>query len=537
VFILLYGVFVLQEQLTLPVGTTLQDRNGNSYVVERVLGKGGFSAVYLVKQQSEQQKTLALKEVIGPTKQQRVQLAFEAELLRRLEHRALPHVYQIFEDVNLNRVYMLMDYVQGKDLEVLRREQPDARFSVAFSLTLMAPIFDAISYLHSQDIPIVHRDIKPSNIIVPNGTTGAVLVDFGLAKEFVENKTTSAFRYGTPGYAAPEQYNEGTNLRTDIYALGATLYTLLTGQIPPDALKRSIEHRVKDPLMPAHAICPVIPPSISHVLGTAMNLRSDERYASVDEFWDELDKAANQPDETLKMRSIPITPIPANHAAQDAQQAVKKQSPAPNPNVAVAASSAPVQKRHKKGMSTLLLGFLILLIIFLGSLGAYVYAFRGKYFAPTSVSQATSVPTRPKASTPGLDLNSFCPQHATMAKLNPGDFAPMAVCYAGTIAQPNFANTAGPSQGSPMFLWAIHQTNGEISGMFLGLQSQTDFQGTTSEDGSKVQFSLFLSASRTYFIFEGTNYLGRMTGNYTVENTSHEQTGETGVFNVQAYIP
>ncbi len=529
---------MLQEQLTLPVGTILQDHGGNCYIVDRVLGKGGFSAVYLVKQQNDQQKTLALKEVISPTKQQRVQLAFEAELLRRLEHNALPHVYQIFEDANLNRVYMLMDYVQGKDLEVLRREQPDSRFSVAFSLTLMAPIFNAISYLHSQDIPIVHRDIKPSNIIVPNGTTSAVLVDFGLAKEFVENRTTSAFRYGTPGYAAPEQYNEGTNLRTDIYALGATLYTLLTGQIPPDALKRSIELRVKDPLQLAHSICPSISPSISHVLNTSMNLRSDERYMSVDEFWDELDKAANQPDETLKMRSIPITPIPKASpisVAQNEQNAQQQGKDIPAPTTSGFVRDPRIQKRDKKGMPkivTIVLSILIILAI--GGIGLYTY-----FVSSPSQGQHHSISpgasASPKAATPSQ--NAFCPQHASMAKLNPGDFAPMAVCYAGTIAQPNFANTAGPSQGSPMFLWAIHQTNGTISGMFLGLQSQTSFQGTISEDGSKVHFSLFLSASQTYFVFDGIDYLGRMTGNYVVENTSHQQTGENGVFNVQAYIP
>jgi serine/threonine protein kinase len=533
---------VLQEQLTLPVGTILQDHGGNSYIVERVLGKGGFSAVYLVRQQNDQQKMLALKEVIGPTKQQRVQLAFEAELLRRLEHQALPHVYQIFEDANLNRVYMLMDYVQGKDLELLRREQPDSRFNVVFALTLMAPIFEAISYLHAQHTPIVHRDIKPSNIIVPNGTTSAVLVDFGLAKEFVENKTTSAFRYGTPGYAAPEQYNEGTNLRTDIYALGATLYTLLTGQIPPDALKRSIELQVKDPLMPAHKICPAISPSISHVLTTAMSLRSDERYASVDEFWDELDKAANQPDETLKMRSIPITPIPAasavdtTYSRQSAQQHTTSERVVSETVDANYASSLP--KRDKKGINRrAIIGMLIAVILIIAAIDGLVLLKQRSEPLQAQHPVPTSVKTAAQTQPPPSNLAAFCPQHASMTQLNPGDFAPMAVCYAGTIAQPNYANTAGPSNGSPMFLWAIHQTNGTISGMYTGLQSQAEFKGNTSEDGSKVHFSVFLPTSQRYFVFDGTNYLGRLNGSYVVENANHQQTGEIGTFNVQGYVP
>jgi serine/threonine protein kinase len=84
----------------------------------------------------------------------------------------------------------------------------------------------------------VHRDIKPSNIIVPARGGEAVLVDFGLAKEYVIDNTTTLIRHGSPGYAAPEQYGSGTSPQTDIYGLAATLYTLLTGTVPIDAITR-----------------------------------------------------------------------------------------------------------------------------------------------------------------------------------------------------------------------------------------------------------------------------------------------------------
>jgi len=102
----------------------------------------------------------------------------------------------------------------------------------------LAPIMNAVSYLHNQQPPIIHRDIKPANIVVPPSGNEEVLVDFGIAKEFNPDSTTTAVRHVSPGYAAPEQYGLGTNTRTDIYGLGATIYTLLTGVVPADSFYR-----------------------------------------------------------------------------------------------------------------------------------------------------------------------------------------------------------------------------------------------------------------------------------------------------------
>src|SRR6266853_1913865 len=187
---------MLQEQITLPGGFTIRDPSGERYVIEGLLGKGRASAVYVVRDLRNKQRQFALKEVIDPNKGDRERFIFEAEILKRLDHRALPHVHRVFEHGKFKRVYILMDYIKGKNLETLRQEQPEQRFSLPLVLVLMAPIVDALIYLHHQDPPIVHRDIKPENIIVPVGADEAALVDFGSAKEYMTDRTTTAFRHG-----------------------------------------------------------------------------------------------------------------------------------------------------------------------------------------------------------------------------------------------------------------------------------------------------------------------------------------------------
>src|SRR5713101_550071 len=277
-----------QEQIILPSGVSVRDPAGERYVIETLLGEGGSGAVYLVRDQSAYPKRFALKEVINPDKHDRERFIFEGQVLWRLEHPALPRVYQVFENDKLRRVYMLMDYIEGPNLEALQKEQPEQRFPLALSLALLAPIIEALTYLHHQDPPIVHRDVKPANIIVPMKGEGAVLVDFGIAKEFVEDKTTSVIRHGSPGYAAPEQYGGGTNPQTDLYGLGATLYTMLTGVIPPDAITRATRSKSLDPLRPVNLLVPAIAPEVARAIEGAMNISIDDRFQTIEQFWQEL---------------------------------------------------------------------------------------------------------------------------------------------------------------------------------------------------------------------------------------------------------
>src|SRR6266480_5869553 len=148
---------------TLPPGAIVGDR----YLVIALIGTGGFSAVYLVQDQQREDSFFALKEVIATDKETIEHFTFECSLLERLVHPALPRVHSVFEDEERNRLCMLMDYVEGPNLETLRHIQPEKRFSLPVITAILAPIVDAIEYLHQQDPPIIHRDIKPSNIIVP----------------------------------------------------------------------------------------------------------------------------------------------------------------------------------------------------------------------------------------------------------------------------------------------------------------------------------------------------------------------------------
>jgi len=227
---------VQEVQTTLPIGTIIRER----YIVEDLLGKGGFGAVYLVRDQRVKGNLFALKEMVDTSKQERARFAFECEVLKRVDHPALPRVYRVFEDDKNNRAYMLMDYIEGPNLETLRQKQPHKRFTLSQVMTIMAPVINAVSYLHQQTPPIIHRDIKPANIIVPTVDDHSMLVDFGIAKEYDPDSTTTAVRRCSPGYGAPEQYSRGTNTRTDIYGLGATFYSLLTGFVPDDAFYRWI---------------------------------------------------------------------------------------------------------------------------------------------------------------------------------------------------------------------------------------------------------------------------------------------------------
>jgi serine/threonine protein kinase len=277
----------MQEmRATLPPGSIV----GNRYQIEALLGKGGFGAVYLVHDLWVQRNVFALKEIIDLDQRRLRHFALEAEFLKRADHPSLPRVYRIFDDPVQHRAYMLMDYIEGVNLERLRRERPGQRLPLEEVLRLMQPVVEAVAYLHTQQPPIVHRDIKPSNIIAAVSAGPTVLVDLGIAKEFDQDATTTAIRHASPGYGAPEQYSAGTNPRTDIYGLGATLYALLTGTVPADAFFRLTQHlsREHDPLLPVQQLVPALPDGVAAAIERALALENEQRFAAVEDFWQAL---------------------------------------------------------------------------------------------------------------------------------------------------------------------------------------------------------------------------------------------------------
>ena len=222
---------------TLAPGTTL---DGGRYRILEVIGTGGYASVYkAVDLQYGYER--AIKEVIAPDEGVAKQFRLEADVLVNIQSPNVPRGYNVF--TNNRRIYFVMDFVQGKDLEELLNDslvQRRRALDEAQTLQWMIEIADALTQLHSMPTPIIHRDIKPANIkITPQGHP--VLIDFGLAKLQEHTKQTQTAAQGvSPGFAPPEQYmaKGRTDARTDVYGLGATLYACLTGKDPAEAPAR-----------------------------------------------------------------------------------------------------------------------------------------------------------------------------------------------------------------------------------------------------------------------------------------------------------
>lgn len=221
---------------TLPSGTILRER----YRIERVLGSGGFGHVYLaVDMQTNQQYALKEYLVTGASGQE--QLTHESNVLSQLHHPNLPAFHDAFNE--RGRFYGVLNYIEGHDLTDLIRlaRQHNDAVPIARIMHWILSICDAVIFLHSQRPQIIHRDIKPDNIRITSDGT-AILVDLGNAKAAADGARTLFFirHQGTPGYAPLEQYpgGSGTDARSDVYALGGTLYFALTGHEPPSVSSR-----------------------------------------------------------------------------------------------------------------------------------------------------------------------------------------------------------------------------------------------------------------------------------------------------------
>lgn len=234
---------------TLPSGTILHGR----YRVERALGSGGFGHVYLsVDLQTNAQ--YAIKEYLVSGASGKAQLEHEAQVLSHLHHPNLPAFLAAFDE--RGHYYVVLSYIEGNDLTDCLRvvRQKNELIPLARLMEWLLSICDGVAFLHSQQPPIIHRDIKPDNIrITPSGT--AILVDLGNAKTAADGARTLFFirHQGTPGYAPLEQYpgGTGTDERSDIYALGGTLYFALTAHEPPSVSARNQALQQKQPDLPS----------------------------------------------------------------------------------------------------------------------------------------------------------------------------------------------------------------------------------------------------------------------------------------------
>jgi serine/threonine protein kinase len=333
----------MQQMETLPSGTILHGR----YRVERALGSGGFGHVYL-SVDLQTNTPYAIKEYLVTGANGKAQLEHEAQVLSHLHHPNLPAFLSAFDENG--RYYVVLGYIEGNDLTDYLRvvRQKNEPLPIARLMEWILSICDAVAFLHSQRPPIIHRDIKPDNIrITPSGT--AILVDLGNAKTAADGARTLFFirHQGTPGYAPLEQYpgGTGTDERSDVYALGGTLYFALTAHEPPSVSARNQALQQKQPDLPtlqdrlAHnppdnqpeprqfrlgvskpakptprhsrhlAQLGTLPPELLRkldaIIQRAMAMKPRERYQSVTEFSNDL---------RMVLRALPASTIPTSSA-------------------------------------------------------------------------------------------------------------------------------------------------------------------------------------------------------------------------------
>ncbi len=279
----------------LATGAVLQGR----YRITQLLGKGGMGAVYQAQDLRLGGRLVAVKGNFDASAEAQAQFQLEANMLANLNHPNLPRVMDHFIEPS-GKQYLVMDFVEGEDLEQMLARQ--GRLVESQALRWFGQVCEAVEHIHGQSPPIIHRDIKPANVVVtPAGK--AMLVDLGIAKVYQSGqKTAVAARAVTPGFSPPEQYGGArTDARSDIYALGATLYCILTGQVPPEAMDRLGGAR----LTPPRQLNPSVSPATEGAILWAMELDSTSRPQTVRELHQALGR---RPVEYVPPSPAPIAP-------------------------------------------------------------------------------------------------------------------------------------------------------------------------------------------------------------------------------------
>lgn len=276
-------------------GTTLC---GGKYVIEKKLGAGGFGITYIAKH-STLDKRYAIKEFflsgynvrnnvtnhislqgIETQDFEKFRLRFieEARTLAALNNEAVVKVIDIFDENGTS--YMVMPFVEGVTLQNM--VEKDGPMDYEMAVNYIVQVCEALSYIHSKNI--LHRDVTPDNIIVTPAQK-IVLIDFGSARKFVDNKTQRHTTIVKKGYAPLEQYSATSRkgAYTDLYSLGAVFYFILTGEKPMDATERTLE-KMKEPM----EINPKVPEQINAVIMKAMDMDRVNRYQTAAELMDDI---------------------------------------------------------------------------------------------------------------------------------------------------------------------------------------------------------------------------------------------------------
>lgn len=239
------------------------------YEILKEIGRGGMSVVYLAMDK-RLNKQWAVKEIKkkGNGKNDEIivnSLLAEANLMKKLDHPALPRIVDIID--NGITIYIVMDYIEGESLDKILKEYGAQEEEKVIDWAKQ--LCDALSYLHSQHPPIIYRDMKPANVMLkPEGNIK--IIDFGIAREYKEQNLADTTVLGTKGYAPPEQYSGQTDQRSDIFALGMTMHHLLTG----------IDPRNGEPYAPVRQWNPELSEGIEIIINRCVEPAPENRYQS-----------------------------------------------------------------------------------------------------------------------------------------------------------------------------------------------------------------------------------------------------------------
>ncbi len=278
------------QQFTLGPQTTL---DGGRYVLERVLGQGGFGITYRATD-TKLGRPVAIKEFFlagstragvtvqpSPTiadqfRDRKERFREEARTLARFRHPGIVQVFEFFDENNT--VYMVMEYLEGRSLRQVTR-MAGGMIQEEQAVAYVLQVADALEAVHGEGL--LHRDIKPDNVLVLDDGS-VVVVDFGTARQFGGEGSSVMSQTLSPGYAPIEQYSERGHFgpAIDVYALGATLYELLTGQMPMGSIDRGVGHELVLP----RQIVPTLSPHVEAAILWAMEMDAGARPPSAAAF-------------------------------------------------------------------------------------------------------------------------------------------------------------------------------------------------------------------------------------------------------------
>ena len=260
--------------------TQLTDATRERYQFVRELGRGGMGVVYQAKD-TVLGRFVALKimrKEICLRRRDKQRFLKEARIAANLKHGNILTLYDVLEESGL--IYLVFEYVEGKSLARLLDDLPDDQNMKPGDVArITIDVCSALGYAHSEGV--IHRDIKPSNLMVDRHRRAKVL-DFGIARVAEDTFYSMTGQIaGTPGYMAPEQHlGERVDPRTDIFAVGVTLYEMLTGDVPfkgADMLAQKREENYR----PASEVCADLRPDFDIIIRRCLRSNRDERFPSV----------------------------------------------------------------------------------------------------------------------------------------------------------------------------------------------------------------------------------------------------------------